>query len=107
MNMKDLSDKLEECKKKLQFHMEKFNFLREQGKSREALEELKMALNFASETLQYSNALLHQINHEIGRVPQEQKQKILQKIDTRLKSREACPQDRLLNIHLPGKKVIH
>ncbi|MGA1874929.1 MAG: hypothetical protein ACMUIA_04935 [bacterium] len=107
MNTKDLSDKLEECKEKLQFHMEKFNFLREQGKPGEALKELGIALHLASETLQYSNAILHQINQKTGRVPQEQRQKIVQGAGSRLKSREACPQDHFLNIHLPDKKVIH
>jgi len=107
MNTKDLSDKLEECKEKLQVHMEKFNFLREQGKPGEALGELKIALHLAGETLQYSNAILHQINHEIGRMPQEQKQKILQEAGARLKSGKAYPQDGFLNIHLPDKKIIH
>ena len=69
MNKKELAEKLNSSKKKLQAHMEKFNLLREQGKSKEALEELKNALNFANETLEYSNSVLHQIHNEFVNMP--------------------------------------
>ena len=107
MNKKELAEKLNSSKKKLQAHMEKFNLLREQGKSKEALEELKNALNFANETLEYSNSVLHQIHNEFVNMPKVNRQKILKKMSNCLKSNKTQSNDFLLNIQIPEKKIIH
>ena len=105
MNKKDLSKKLQENKKQLQSHMDRFNALRDQGKSKEALEELKIALSFASKTLQYSNSLLNNIHKELSGMPQEQKEEICKTIDR--KTSKLSDPNSLINIHIPEKKIIH
>lgn len=107
MNKKELSEKLNDSKKELQLHMEKFNLLQKQGKSKEALEELKIALNFAKETLQYSHSILSNIHNELTIMPQERKQEILKKIDNCVKSTKIHSQNPLLNIQIPKKKIVH
>ena len=106
MNKKEFTERLNESKKKLQAHMEKFNLLREQGKSKEALEELKIALNFANETLKYSNSVLQQIHNKFIGIPKISKQTMGKKING-LKSGKTRSDDPLLNIQIPDKKIIH
>lgn len=107
MDKKGFAEKLNESKKKLQAHMEKFNLLREQGKSKEALEELKIALNFANETLEYSNSILHHIHTEFNSMPKVRRQNILNKINNFGKSSKTQSNDLLLNIQIPDKKIVH
>lgn len=110
MKKEDLSEKLNNSKEKLQLHMERFNLLREEGKPQEALEELKTALNFAAQTLQYSNSLLNQIHLNIANMPQEAKQSALRKIEAKTNGSRVSKRslkNALLNIHIPDKKVIH
>lgn len=107
MEKKEFSEKLNESKKKLQAHMEKFNLLREQGKSKEALEELKIALNFANETLEYSNSILHQIHSEFISMPKMSRQNIFKKMNNCVKSGKTHSNDSLLNIQIPDKKTVH
>ena len=107
MNKKEFSEKLNRSKKKLQAHMEKFNLLRAQGKSKEALEELKIALNFANETLEYSNSILHQIHNEFVSLPKVRRQNIIKKIHDGVKSSRTDSSDPLLNIQIPDKKTVH
>ncbi|MEW6378294.1 MAG: hypothetical protein AB1611_01670 [bacterium] len=108
MNKEELSKKLNTSKEKLQLHLERFNSLREEGKTQEALEELKIALSFAAQTLEYSNSILQEIHTDLTSMPQETRQKTLQAIEgncTRtLKIRSENP---LLNIHVPEKKTLH
>jgi len=87
--------------------MEKFNLLREQGKSKEALEELKIALNFANETLEYSNSILHQIHSEFIGMPKMSRENILKKMNDCVKSTNTHSKDSLLNIQIPDKKIVH
>ena len=107
MEKKEFTEKLNESKKKLQAHMEKFNLLREQGKSKEALEELKIALNFANETLEYSNSILHQIHSEFIGMPKMSRENILKKKNDCVKSTNTHSNDSLLNIQIPDKKIVH
>jgi len=107
MDKKEFSEKLNESKKKLQAHMEKFNLLREQGKSKEALEELKIALNFANETLEYSNSILHQIHSEFISMPKMSRQNIFKKMNNCVKSGKTHSNDSFLNIQIPDKKTVH
>ncbi|MEW5801027.1 MAG: hypothetical protein AB1847_02875 [bacterium] len=108
MDREELSKKLSKSKEKLQLHMERFNTLREEGKSQEALEELKIALNFAAQTLEYSNSILHQIHNDFASMPRETRQKTIQEIEA---NRKRVPQirlqDPLLNICVPEKKTLH
>ena len=106
MNNKELSEKLSESKNKLQLHIEKFNLLRVEGKPQEALKELKIALNFAAQTLQYSNSILRQISLDTNVMPQSARQDTLKQIDS-LRTRKICSENPLLNIHIPSKKTIH
>jgi len=107
MDKKEFTEKLNESKKKLQAHMDKFNLLREKGKSKEALEELKIALNFANETLEYSNSVLHHIHNEFIGMPKVSRQNIFKKINERVKSSKTHSNDLLLNIQIPDKKIVH
>jgi hypothetical protein len=108
MNREELSKKLKKSKEKLQFHMERFNLLREEGKVQEALEELKVALNFAAQTLEFSNSILHQIDIDFINAPHEIKQNTLRGIEPDCqhlsKIRSGNP---LLNVCVPDKKTLH
>ena len=107
MDKKELAEKLNRSKEQLESHMEKFNLLREQGKSKEALEELKIALNFANKTLEYSNSVLRRIHNEFMNMPKKNKQEIMKKLDTERKSSKIQSGDQLLNIQIPDKKIVH
>jgi hypothetical protein len=108
MDREDLSKKLKTSKEKLQFHMERFNLLREEGKVQEALEELKVALNFAAQTLEYSNSILHQIHANFINEPQEIKQNTLEEIEHNCQRLPKIHSENpLLNVCVPEKKTIH
>lgn len=108
MNKEELSKKLNTSKEKLQLHLERFNSLREEGKTQEALEELKIALSFAAQTLEYSNSILQEIHTDLTSMPQETRQKTLQAIETNCtRTRKIRSENPLLNIHVPEKKTLH
>jgi len=108
MDREDLSKKLKKSKEKLQFHMERFNLLREEGKVQDALEELKIALNFAAQTLEYSNSILNQIHANFVNTPQEIKQNTLKEMKHDCQRLPRIHSENpLLNVCVPEKKTIH
>ncbi|MCL6583003.1 MAG: hypothetical protein K6U11_05120 [bacterium] len=108
MNKEELSNKLNKSKEKLQLHLERFNSLRGEGKTREALEELKIALNFAAQTLEYSNSILQQIYTDLASLPKEARQDTIRKIeDQSRRTLNLRSENPLLNIHIPEKKTLH
>jgi len=108
MDREDLSKKLKKSKEKLQYHMDRFNLLREEGKVQEALEELKVALNFAAQTLEYSNSILHQIHANFANAPQETRQDAMKEFELNCQRMPKIHSENpLLNVCIPEKKTIH
>jgi hypothetical protein len=108
MNREELSKKLKNSKEKLQLHMERFNLLREEGKVQEALEELKVALNFAAKTLEFSNSILHQIHVDFVGAPHEIKQNTRREIEADCQQLSKTRlENNLLNVCVPDKKILH